>query len=113
MKSPPTNPHEHICHIEILGGGIQNTSDLRFLNNSTVVALVSASLVIIITLEPNVKSLYKIERPSFINSPAIPSVSWGRGLTPNSTMDSRNFPILAVAWGPLIQLYQLNKLALQ
>lgn len=113
MKAPPQNPHEHICYIEILGGGIQNTADLRFLNNSTVVALASASSVIVITLEPSVKSLYKIERPSILKSPAVPCVSWGRGVTPNSTMDLRNYPILAVAWGPLIQLYQLNKFALQ
>jgi hypothetical protein len=74
--------------------------------NSTVVALASASSVIIITLEPQVKSLYKIETPTAVRQQsAVPCVSWGKGRTPNSTLDTMSYPILAVGWGPLIQLY--------
>ena len=42
---------------------VNNTGNSTILN-STVVALASASTVIIITLEPQVKSLYKIETPT-------------------------------------------------
>ncbi|KAL4492586.1 hypothetical protein ABPG72_007699 [Tetrahymena utriculariae] len=101
-------PSEIIYNIEILQDKHCFNSELSRIN-STIVALCTATSVVIICLEPVVKKLYEIERPNLLQ-PALPCVAWGKGRAPYQTMDNMDFPILAVGWGPLIQLYQMNKM---
>ena len=54
----------------------------HFTKNFTVVALCSMSMMLIVTLEPIVRIIYRIDNPQFVKEGAVPSISWGRGALP-------------------------------
>lgn len=38
------------------------------------------NVVLIVTLEPTVVMLARVEKPEYVNEGCIPSVSWGKGV---------------------------------
>ena len=82
----------------------------------TLAALGNADQVMIMEVRPYMFSEFMtIERPKYYynlytNSqepfkPIMPSISWGYGMCPSQF--NKPHSILAVAWGPLIQLIKL------
>ena len=75
------------------------------INTSTVVALGSMKMALVLTLEPNVGIVYRINRPTVgLLDPMIPTLSWGKGAIPGH--ENNKHPLLAVGWGHEINLFQ-------
>jgi len=49
------------------------------LNQSTLVALGSLNLILVIVVYPIVRNLFKLPRPDNIPKGTVPSISWGKG----------------------------------
>lgn len=94
-----------VCSIEIIKKEHVKHSTLR---NCILAALCSPEMVLIVTLEPIVGIVFKIERPHDVKPGLIPSCSWGTGATPESPNNTD--PLLAVAWGKKLQLIQVNNI---
>jgi len=63
------------------------------LSRYTVAALASMKMVLIITLEPVVGSVFKYVRPEGIHDLIVPSISWGKGALPGNFFCLKNILI--------------------
>ena len=61
-----------------------------FIKNTitSLVALASMEMVLVVTLEPLVGIVYKFERPSYVKEGLIPSISWGFGPIPGKFLSN-------------------------
>lgn len=50
----------------------------------SLIALVSMKVVLVVSLEPVIRKVFKYERPNGIPLSCVPSVSWGRGGLPGT-----------------------------
>lgn len=72
-----------------------------------IVAIGGIDRVFVLALSmPDVLELLNIPTPSYVEHGTIPYLHWGYGLTP--CYRDRTYPLLAIAWGKVIQLYVLN-----
>jgi len=53
---------------------------LQNIRSHKILALCSMNVVLIVTLEPTVVMLARLEKPESVNEGCIPSVSWGKGV---------------------------------
>lgn len=83
------------------------------IESSGLVAMCLAHLTMIVRLYPNVEILYKLPRPketSGFESPVLPYLAW-RQMAARKDASGRvrvYDPMLAVSWGPSIQLLQIS-----
>ena len=69
-----------------------------------VIAMGGLGKVIIASFIPpySAEVLQSITRPEYVDEHALPNLAWGYGLTPKYR--ERTYPVLALAWGKVIQL---------
>ncbi len=63
----------------------------------------------IVTLEPTVVMLARVEKPEYVNEGCIPSVSCGKGVYVGNNYQKGQikYPILAMSWGNVIELFEI------
>lgn len=83
----------------------------HMVRNYTLVALCSLNVLLIISLEPMVRILYKMERPEYIKEGSVPYISWGKGCLKNENFDLKN-PVLAISWGNMVFLMPIPSIDL-
>ena len=83
-------------------------------NNCEIVALGCTEYVLIYQLEPDLKKLYELKKPSYFNKSFIPDVSFGLGYIPrnfpNKNIDNENFdpnPIASINNIEINKIYRL------
>ena len=67
-----------------------------------LIAFGALERVIVTCVAPDPSELVAIERPDYIDSQTVPYLDWGEGLSP--AFRDKTYPILAIAWGRMIQL---------
>jgi len=72
------------------------------LDDVTILAVASTTMVLLIMVEPTVKMLHKFERPQSVRDATAPTVSWGRGCLKDDL--TTNDPLLCVSWGNVVQI---------
>ena len=67
-----------------------------------LVAFGALERIIFTKVRPVPRELLYIEKPDYIESGTVPYLDWGTGLSPS--FRDKSYPILAVAWGKVLQL---------
>jgi hypothetical protein len=62
-----------ICSIEII----------HLSNGKIISALASMNVILIVSLEPIVRTIMKLERPVYVKEGYMPNISWGTGNLPS------------------------------
>lgn len=83
----------------------------HIVKNFALVAVSSLNVLLIISLEPMVRILYKMERPDYIKEGSVPYISWGKGCLNNENLDMKN-PLLAISWGNIVYLLMVTNVEL-
>ena len=58
--------------------------------------------IILVQVSPQLKDIFVIERPDYIDPSIVPYLDWGEGLTP--VYRDQTYPVLAITWGRIVQL---------
>lgn len=69
----------NVCCIDVLRSQ-NNFYMAHMIKNYILIAICSLNVVLLISLEPMVRILYKFERPDYIKEGSVPCVSWGKGV---------------------------------
>lgn len=114
----PTKIPEHLKFEGVQAGFASKTYSMdASTDNSTVIALACSECVVIRILgDKSQEQRMYIKKPSKYlsdnlgrfqdNKETLPVLAWGHGKTP--MFNFQVFPLLAIAWGPLIQLVVLR-----
>ena len=83
-------------------------------NNCEIVALGCTEYVLIYQLEPDLKKLYELKKPTYFNKSYIPDVSFGLGYIPrnfpNKNLDNENFDPNPIATNNNIDINKIYRL---
>lgn len=108
----------NVCSIQSLRSQDPFYKD-HIVKSYTLIAICSLNVILIVSLEPMVRIIYKMEKPDYVKEGSVPYISWGKSYLKNENLDMKN-PILAISWGnhiylmpiPSVELYD-NKEAFQ
>lgn len=84
----------------------ENFYNGHIVKNFTLVAICSINVMLIISLEPMVRILYKMERPAYVKEGSVPYISWGKGCLKEENSDMKN-PLLAISWANIIYVFPI------
>ena len=89
----------------------ENFYNGHIVKNFTLVAIASLNVLLIISLEPMVRILYKMERPEYVKEGSVPYISWGKGCLKEDNIDMKN-PILAISWANIVYMMPIPNVEL-
>lgn len=82
-------------------GGSSNEIDFSR-KRPQLIAFGALERIIIAQVRPQPKELLFIDRPDYLEIGTVPYLDWGLALSP--CFRDKSYPVLAIAWGKVLQL---------